>query len=176
MLIALVIILLIIAAVLVIAATRPDRFIVERSATIQASPERIFPFINDLHRWQSWSPYEKKDPAMQRSFEGPDAGPGAAYAWNGNKDIGSGRMEISHSSPSSRVEIKLDFFAPFKASHTAEFRLEPRGAITQITWALHGKSNFTGKLMGLVFNMDKMIGKDFEDGLGTLRTIVEAQA
>lgn len=176
MLIALVIILLIVAAVLVLAGTRPDRFTVERSATIQASPERIFPIINDLHRWPSWSPYEKKDPNMQRSYEGPAAGVGATYGWNGNKDVGSGRMEISQSTPSSRVEMKLDFFAPFKASHTAEFRLDSRGAATQVTWALHGESNFTSKLMGLVFNMDKMIGKDFEEGLGNLRTLVEAKA
>jgi carbon monoxide dehydrogenase subunit G len=176
MLIALVVVALIFAIVVVLASSRPSRFTIERSATIQAPPERIFPLINDFHHWQSWSPYEKKDPAMQRHFDGPQAGTGAAYGWNGNKNIGSGRMEISQSEPSSRVEIKLEFFTPFKASNTAEFKLEPRGTSTQVTWAMHGESSFTHKLMGMLFNMDKMIGKDFEEGLGSLRSMVEAKA
>lgn len=176
MVIALVVILLAIALLLVIAATRPDQFRIERSATIQASPERIFPYINDLHRWQAWSPYEKKDPAMQRSFEGPPSGLGATYGWNGNKNIGSGRMEICASVPSSRVNLKLDFFTPFKASNTAEFVLEPQGESTRITWSMQGRSNFTNKLMGLVFNFDKLVGKDFEDGLVNLRSLAEQPA
>ena len=129
MLIALIVVLLLVAVVLIIAAMRPDQFRIERSASIKATPERIFPFINDFHRWQSWSPYEKKDPAMQRTFEGPSSGPGAAYGWNGNKNIGSGRMEISESTPSSFVRIKLEFFTPFQASNTAEFVLEPQEAV-----------------------------------------------
>jgi hypothetical protein len=173
MLIALIILLVIIVALLALAATRPDQFRIERSTTIQASPERIFPYINDLHRWQAWSPYEKKDPDMQRSFEGPQSGPGAAYGWNGNKNIGSGRMEISESTPSSRVRINLEFFAPFKASNTAEFVLEPQGNATRIIWSMQGRSNFMSKLMGLVFNFDKMVGKDFEDGLVNLRALTE---
>ncbi|AIF45910.1 SRPBCC family protein [Dyella japonica] len=176
MLIALIIVLLVIAAVLAVAASRPDQFRIERAATIKAAPERIFPYINDLHRWQSWSPYEKKDPAMQRSFEGPSSGQGAAYGWSGNKNIGSGRMEISQSTPSSLVRIQLEFFTPFKASNTAEFVLEPQGDATRITWSMQGHSNFMSKLMGLVFNVDKMVGKDFEDGLVNLRTLAEKAA
>ncbi|HET6555247.1 MAG TPA: SRPBCC family protein [Dyella sp.] len=173
MLTALIIFLLAIGVVLVIAARRPDQFRIQREATIDASPERVFPFINDLHRWQSWSPYEKKDPAMQRSYEGACAGEGAVYGWNGNKNIGSGRMEITESTPSSRIEIKLDFFAPFKASNTAEFLLEPRGDGTKVTWAMHGRSPFTSKLMGLVMNIDHMVGRDFEEGLVNLRAMAE---
>ncbi|QNK03069.1 SRPBCC family protein [Dyella telluris] len=173
MLIALIIIVLVVAVLLATAASRPDQFRIERSATIKATPERIFPYINDLHRWQAWSPYEKKDPAMQRSFEGPASGPGAAYGWSGNKNIGSGRMEISESTPSSRVRIKLDFFTPFKASNTAEFVLEPTGDATRITWSMQGRSNYMSKLMGLAFNIDKMVGKDFEDGLVNLRMLTE---
>jgi len=176
MLIALIVILVAIALLLAMAAIRPDQFRIERSATIKASPERIFPFINDLHRWQAWSPYEKKDPAMQRSYEGPASGLGAAYGWNGNKNIGSGRMEISASVPSSRVSLKLEFFAPFKASNTAEFVLEPQGDATRVIWAMQGHANFMSKLMGLVFNFDKMVGKDFEDGLVNLRTLTEGPA
>lgn len=176
MLTVIVIIVLAVAALLGIAATRPDQFRIERSATIQASPERIFPFINDLHRWQAWSPYERKDPAMERSYEGPGAGEGAAYGWSGNKNIGSGRMQITESTPSSRIELRLEFFAPFKATHTAEFVLVPRGEGTQITWAMHGRSNFTSKLMGLLFNMDTMVGKDFEEGLVNLRGVSEGHA
>lgn len=173
MLIALIVIVLAIVLLLAIAASRPDQFRIERSATIQASPERIFPLINDLHRWQAWSPYEKKDPAMERTYEGPSSGAGAAYGWNGNKNIGSGRMEISQSVPSSRVNLKLDFFTPFKASNTAEFVLEPQGDATRVIWAMQGQANFMSKLMGLVFNFDKMVGKDFEDGLVNLRTLSE---
>lgn len=173
MLIAFIVIVIVAAVVLASAASRPDQFRIERSATIKAAPERIFPYINDLHRWQSWSPYEKKDPAMQRSFEGPASGPGAAYGWNGNKNIGSGRMEISESTPSSRVRIRLDFFTPFKASNTAEFVLQPTGDATHVTWSMQGRSPFMSKLMGLVLNIDKMVGKDFEEGLANLRALTE---
>lgn len=176
MLTAFIILVAVIVAVLVIASRRPDQFRIQRTATIDASPERVFPFINDLHRWQAWSPYEKKDPAMQRSYEGAPAGEGAVYGWNGNKTIGSGRMEITDSVPSSRIEIKLDFFAPFKASNTAEFLLEPRGAGTHVTWAMHGRSSFASKLMGMFVNIDTMVGKDFEEGLVNLRTLAEGHA
>lgn len=170
-----VVILLAILALLGVAATRPGQFRIERSATIQASPERIFPLINDFHRWQAWSPYERKAPAMERSYEGPKVGEGAIYGWNGNKDIGSGRMQITESIPSSRIEIRLEFFAPFKATNTAEFVLEPHGEGTRVTWAMHGRSSFMHKLMGLVFNMDKLVGKDFEEGLGHLRGLSEGR-
>lgn len=176
MLVALIVILLLIAAVLILAAMRPDHFRIERSATIRAPAERIFPFIDDFHRWQAWSPYEKKDPAMQRTFDGPSSGVGATYAWNGNKDIGSGRMEISQSTPSSRVSLKLDFFTPFRASNTAEFVLTPEGDATRVSWAMQGRSPFLSKLMGVVFNFDKMVGKDFEQGLANLRALAEQPA
>jgi carbon monoxide dehydrogenase subunit G len=176
MLVALIVILLLVAVVLILAAMRPDQFRIERSATIRAPAERIFPFIDDFHRWQAWSPYEKKDPAMQRTFDGPPSGVGAIYAWNGNKDIGSGRMEIGQSTPSSRVFLKLEFFTPFKASNTAEFVLTPEGDATRVSWAMQGRSPFMSKLMGLVFNFDKMVGKDFEQGLANLRALAEQPA
>lgn len=176
MLTIIVIVVLAVAAALGIAAARPSRFRIERSATIHTSPERIFPFINDLHRWQAWSPYEKKDPAMERSYEGPQAGEGAAYGWSGNKNIGSGRMQITQSIPSSRVEIRLEFLTPFKATHTAEFVLTPLDDSTRVMWAMQGRHNLVGRLMGLLFNMDKFVGKDFEEGLAQLRLVSEGRA
>lgn len=112
---------------------------------------------------------------MQRSYEGPSAGEGAAYGWNGNKNIGSGRMQITESTPSSRIEIRLEFFAPFKATNTAEFVLVTHGEETQVTWAMQGRSSFVHKLMGLLFNMDKMVGRDFEQGLVNLRSVSESR-
>ena len=161
---------------LIYAATRPDTFRVERTATIKAPPERIFPLINDFQRWGAWSPFEKKDPAMKRTLSGAPSGSGAVYEWDGNKEIGQGRMEIVESVPPSRVTLKLDFTRPFKAHNIVDFTLEPRGDSTQVTWAIHGPSPFISKVMGIVFNMDKMIGKDFEAGLAALKTVSEQQS
>ncbi|MGH8429221.1 MAG: SRPBCC family protein, partial [Solimonas sp.] len=112
-----------VAVLFAYAATRPDSFRIERSAAIQAPPEKIYPHIDDFHRWTAWSPWEKIDPALKRSYSGAPAGKGAAYAWEGNKNVGSGRMEITESSAPSRIVIKLDFMKPFEAHNTAEFTL-----------------------------------------------------
>ena len=167
-------IVVLIAALLAYAATRPDAFRVERSASIKAPPEKIFALINDLRRWDSWSPWEKKDPAMKRTF-GSDAtsGKGATYAWEGNSDVGQGRMEIAESVPPSKVTIKLDFVKPFEAHNIVDFTLEPKGDATHVTWAIHGPSPYISKLVGVFCNMDSMIGKDFEAGLAGLRAIAE---
>ena len=161
---------------LVYAATRPDSFRVERTATINAPPERIFPLINDFQRWGAWSPFEKKDPGMKRTMSGVSSGEGAVYEWDGNKEIGQGRMEIVESDPPSRVTLTLDFARPFEAHNIVDFTLEPRGNSTQVTWAIHGPSPFISKVMGIVLNMDKMIGKDFEAGLAALKTVSEQQS
>jgi len=161
-------------ALLIYASTKPDTFQVQRSIRIKAPPEKIFPFIDDLHAWLDWSPYEKKDPEMKRTFSGPDAGVRARYAWDGNKEIGAGSMEITESQPPSRVVMKLDFTRPFEAHNIVDFSLEPEGdAATELTWAIHGPMPFLSKLMTVFFSMDKMIGKDFEVGLASLRTAVE---
>ena len=157
------------AIVLAIAASRPDRFRIERSAVIAASPESIFALLEDFHRWRAWSPYEERDPAMRRDYSGASRGEGAVYAWDGNRQIGTGRMEIVEAEPTSRIAIKLDFFKPFKASNTAEFTLEPINAGTRVTWAMHGHSPFMSRLMSLVIDMDRMVGKDFEMGLEKLK-------
>jgi uncharacterized protein YndB with AHSA1/START domain len=162
-----------IAAVLIFAATRPDDFRVQRATSIKAPPGKIFPFINEFDRWGAWSPYEKRDPAMKRSRSGPASGKGAVYAWEGNRQVGSGRMEITEASPPSKIVIKLDFLKPFEAHNTAEFMLEPKGDATNVTWAMHGPNRYIGKVMQVFFDMDQMIGKDFEAGLANLKSVAE---
>jgi Polyketide cyclase / dehydrase and lipid transport len=162
-----------VAVVLILAATKPDTFSVRRAATVRAPPERIFPLINDFHQWGSWSPWEHKDPAMKRTYSGADSGKGAVYAWDGNKNVGSGRMEIREASLPSKIVIKLDFFAPFEAHNTAEFTMLPQGDATNLTWVMHGPLVFMAKVMHVFINMDKMIGKDFEAGLANLKKLTE---
>jgi len=162
-----------VAALLIFAATRPDTFRVERTARIDAPAEKIFPLIDDFHRWGAWSPYEKLDPDMQRSFGGSASGKGAAYAWESKGKAGAGRMEITESTPSSKIAIDLDFTRPMEGHNVAEFTLRPQGNATQVTWSMHGPSPYVAKLMGIFFNMDQMIGKDFETGLANLKTATE---
>jgi hypothetical protein len=161
-----------IAAILIYAATRPNVFRVERSTSIAAPPEKIFPLINEFDRWPSWSPYEKRDPAMKRTRSGPASGKGAVYEWNGNKNVGQGRMEILDSSP-EQIAIKLDFVRPFEGHNVAEFTLRPQGRTTNVTWAMHGPVPYFGKIMHLFINMDKMIGRDFEAGLANMKALAE---
>lgn len=162
-----------IAAVLVYAATRPDTFRVERSLAMNAPPEKIFPYITGLKRWQEWSPYEGRDPAMKRSYSGPESGKGAVYEWDGDKNVGKGRMEVLDEAPPNKVVIKLDFIKPFEGHNTAELTVQPKGSQTVVTWAMYGPSPFMSKLIGTFINLDDMIGRDFADGLAKLKTIVE---
>jgi uncharacterized protein YndB with AHSA1/START domain len=162
-----------IAIILVLAATKPGTFSVRRATTVKAPPERIFPLINDFHQWGSWSPYENKDPAMKRSFSGAADGKGAVYGWEGNKNVGSGRMEILDTSEPSKIVIKLDFFTPFEGHNTAEFTMLPQGDATNLTWLMHGPASFMSKVMQVFINLDKMIGKDFEIGLANLKRLTE---
>ena len=163
----------VIAAVLVLAATKPDSFRVERRASIKGRPEKIFGLINDFHNWRSWSPWEKMDPAMQRTYSGPESGKGSVYEWEGNNKVGKGRMEIIDAPPPSKVAIKLDFLKPFEAHNTAEFTLVPKGDATDVTWAMHGPSPFIAKVMSVFMSMDRLVGKDFEAGLANLKAAAE---
>lgn len=167
------VIVILVAALLVYAATKPDTFSVQRTTSIKAPPEKIFPLINDLHSWGPWSPYEKKDLAMKRTYSGAAIGKGAAYEWEGNWEVGRGRVEITDTSPPSRVQIKLDMLKPIEGHNIVEFTLDPRGDVTNVTWAMHGPSPYISKVMGLFINMDKMVGKDFETGLANLKAIAE---
>lgn len=162
-----------IAGLLIYAATKPDSFGVQRSTTIKAPPEKIYALVNDLQQWKNWSPYENKDPAMKRTFTGPPAGPGAIYAWEGNKEVGQGRMEISGTTAPKLVTIQLDFIKPFEAHNRVDFKFEPQGDATQVTWAMNGPAPYLTKLMGTFIDMDKMIGKDFEAGLANLKVVAE---
>ncbi|KUM23736.1 polyketide cyclase [Mesorhizobium loti] len=171
----LIILVVIVAAVLIFAATRPNEFVVSRSANIKAPAEAIFPLINGFKHWPTWSPFEKLDPDMRRTLSGAESGKGAAYAWEGNSKAGKGRMEITNSVPSSLVSLKLDFERPFRANNTVDFTLTPSGDGTTVTWAMRGARPFIAKLMGLFMNFDALIGKDFEAGLDNLRRATERQ-
>ena len=161
-----------IIAVLAYAASRPDTFRVQRTASIKAAPERIFPLIDDLHAHTTWSPFEK-DPAMKRTHSGAPRGKGAVYEWDGNNQVGSGRLAITDSTP-SKIIMALDMFRPFKASNTVEFSLQPNaGASTTVTWAMHGRQPFMAKLMSTFIDCDKMVGKQFEEGLGKMKALAE---
>jgi len=164
----------VIAAVLIFAATRPDTFRIERSASIKAPPEKIFPHINDLRTWGEWSPWEKIDPDMKRTFSGSESGLGAAYAWEGNSEVGKGRMEITESTPPSKVVLKLDFLFPMESlNNYAEFTLVPSGESTTVTWAMRGPNSYFSKLIGLFLSMDGMVGGMFEKGLTNLKAAAE---
>jgi uncharacterized protein YndB with AHSA1/START domain len=163
-----------IAGVLAFAATRPDSFRIERSASIKAPPEKVFAAINDLHRWTAWSPWEKLDPKLKRSYSGAESGKGAAYAWEGDSKVGAGRMEVMESAAPSKIVIKLDFIKPFEGHNTAEFTLLPDSGGTRISWAMFGPSPYLSKVMGVFFSMDSMIGGYFEQGLANLKAISES--
>jgi uncharacterized protein YndB with AHSA1/START domain len=164
---------ILLAAILGYAATKPGAFRVQRAKSIQAPPEKIFELINDFHHWASWSPYEKLDPTVKKTFSGAPSGKGAEYAWAGNSKAGEGRMEITAASPGSKVTIKLDFLKPFEGHNTAEFTLEPKGEFTNVTWAILGPVPYVMKVMCIFFSMDKMLGKDFETGLSNMKAIAE---
>jgi uncharacterized protein YndB with AHSA1/START domain len=166
---------IVIAIVLILAATKPDTFSVRRAAVVNAPAEMVFPLINDFHRWGTWSPWENKDPAMKRTYSGAQSGKGAVYAWDGNRNVGSGRMEILDASSPSKIVIKLDFFKPFEGHNTAEFTMLPQGdtATTNITWVMHGPAPFMSKVMQVFMNLDRMIGRDFEIGLANLKRQTE---
>jgi|SRR5215213_26785 len=160
------------ASLLAYAATKPDTFRVQRTVSIDAPPEKISALLNDFHNWSSWSPYEKLDPAMRRSFSGAANGTGAVYAWEGNSKAGAGRMEIVETSL-FLTRIQLDLTKPFETRNVAEFTLEDKGGSTNVTWAMHGPSPYLAKVMTTFFDMDKMVGKDFETGLDNLKAIAE---
>ncbi|MDO9295561.1 SRPBCC family protein [Bradyrhizobium sp.] len=162
-----------IAVVLILAATKPDTFAVQRAAIVNAPAEKIFPLISDFRQWGAWSPYEHKDPAMKRTFSGAVRGTGAVYAWDGDKNVGSGRMEILDVAAPSKVVIKLDFYTPFEAHNTAEFTMLPQDDATRVIWRMHGPASFMAKIMHVFINIDKMVGKDFEAGLANLKRLAE---
>ncbi len=163
---------LIVAIVLIMAAMKPATFRLERSITIKAPPEKIFPFVNDFRQWRAWSPWENIDTDLTRNYGGADAGIGATYTWEGKK-AGTGRMEITEARTPSRILIKLDFLKPFEAHNTADFSFTSQADGTRVDWAMYGPNLFIGKVMSIFMNMDKMVGKDFEKGLAALKAAAE---
>ncbi len=166
-------VIVLIAALLGFAATRPDNFRVERQLSIDAPPEKVYALISDFRDWTSWSPWEALDPAMERTYSGPASGAGAVYEWAGNKKAGAGRMEITDAALPSQLTIKLDFIKPFESNNIVEFTLDGRDDSTNVTWVMHGPNLFIGKVMSVFVSMDKMIGKDFEAGLANLKAAAE---
>ncbi len=172
----LVILVVVIAMILLLAASKPNSYRVERSGTIQAPPERIFPLINDFRNWPQWSPWEKLDPAMKKDLGGPPSGVGSSYAWEGNSKAGKGRMEITESNPPTRVKLNLNFVKPFKSDNVTEFNLQPRDTGTHVHWTMNGPAPMMTKVMMVFMNMDKMIGRDFDEGLANLKRVAETSA
>jgi Polyketide cyclase / dehydrase and lipid transport len=150
-----------------------DTYVVERSATIEAPPARIYEQIADFHNWTSWSPWENLDPDLQRSYSGTGAGVGAIYGWSGNRRAGRGRMEITDAVEPSKVQIALTFEKPFKARNETVFTISPDGSGSRVNWSITGKKTFMTKVMGLFTSMDKFLGPDFEKGLAGLKTVTE---
>ena len=164
----------IVVVFVVIVALQPAEFRVVRSTTISAPPQAVFAQVDDFHKWEAWNPWGKIDPAMKQTYEGTPAGVGAIYAWTGNNEVGEGRMTITESRPSDLVRVKLEFFKPFAATNTAEFTFKPEGNQTAVTWSMFGQNNFMAKAIHPFMNMDKMIGGQFEKGLASMKSVVEA--
>jgi hypothetical protein len=158
---------------LIVVAMQPSDFKVERSATMRAPAPAAFAQVNDFQNWRAWSPWEKVDPALKRQYEGPKAGPGAVYAWQGNGDVGEGRMTITESRAGELVRIRLEFFKPFAAVNDTVFRFSPSNEGTAVTWTMTGRNNFLSKAICLFVDMDKMVGGMFDKGLAQMKTVVE---
>ena len=163
-----------VVVLLVVASMRPDDFRVSRSETIAAPQDTVFEQVNDFHKWEAWSPWAKIDPACKNTFDGPPAGTGAGFSWDGNNKVGAGRMTITEVRAGELILIRLEFLRPCKATHTAEFTFQPKEGKTLVTWSMIGTSNFMLKVVGLFVSMDKMCGRDFEKGLAQLKTLVES--
>lgn len=164
------VILLVLAVVI---ATRPAHFHIERSVLIRAWPQLAFQEVNDFHRWGAWSPWDKMDPAMKRTYSGPESGVGASYAWAGNGQVGEGRMTIESSEPSTKIAIRLEFLKPMAATNVATFTFHEEAGGVKVTWGMDGDNGFMGKAFSLVMDMDHLVGADFERGLASLKEIAE---
>jgi uncharacterized protein YndB with AHSA1/START domain len=157
-----------------VVAVQPSGFRITRTTTISAPPPAVFAHVNDFHKWEAWNPWAKLDPAMKQTYGGAAAGTGAIYTWAGNREVGEGRMTLTESRPTELIRIKLEFLKPFRATNTAEFTFKPDGDRTVVAWTMTGENNFIAKAVGLVMNMDRMVGGQFETGLARMKSVVEA--
>lgn len=165
---------IVIVVFVVVVMLRPAEFRVERSITIAAPPSAVFPLVNDYHRWNDWSPWAKLDPAMKVTFEGAPSGTGAIYSWAGNSQVGEGRSTIIESQPNELVRTKLEFFKPMPSACEADFTFKAEGGQTVVTWRMSGQNNFVAKAMHLIFDINKMLGDQFDEGLGKMKALAEA--
>lgn len=165
----------IIAAFIVVVALQPADFRIARSAVIDAPPPAVFQHVNNLRKWEDWSPWAKLDPAARSTFEGPEAGRGAIFKWSGNSEVGEGTMTVTDSKPAELVRLRLDFTKPMAATNVAEFTFEPRGPATAVTWSMSGRNNFIARAVCLFMNPDKMVGGAFEQDLANLKKVAEAR-
>ena len=170
----LIVLALIVVVLAIVIAIQPADFRITRTTTIAAPPAAVFAQVNDFHRWEAWSPWARLDPAMKTTYEGPAQGSGSIYTWMGNNEVGQGKMTITESHPTDLIRIKLEFLKPIAATNTTEFTFQPEGSQTLVNWTMTGANNFMGKAFNLFMNMDKMVGGDFEKGLGQLKAVVES--
>jgi uncharacterized protein YndB with AHSA1/START domain len=159
-----------------VVALRPSDYRVARTTRIAAPPSAVFPYVDDLRKFNTWNPFLTLDPATRHTYGGPPSGPGATMAWAGDKNVGEGRMTVVDSRPAEWIRFKLEFLKPFAATADAEFTFSPEGGQTAVTWSMAGRNSFTAKAMGLVMDMDRMIGGQFEKGLASLKSLAEASA
>jgi hypothetical protein len=171
----LIVLVVLIVAFVVVVAMQPAEFHVARTATMSAPPSEIFEQVNDFHKWEAWSPWAKVDPDAKNTISEPASGKGATFKWSGNSEICEGSMTIVESRPHEHIQIQLDFVKPMAGTSNVEFHLKPEGDKTVVTWSMSGRNNFIGRAMCLFMNMDKMIGDKYEEGLASLKSIVEAR-
>ena len=151
-----------------------DTYAVTRTTTVAAPAEALYARLVDFHRWPEWSPWEGLDPALTRSYTGPESGVGAGYAWSGNRKAGRGRMSIADVTAPSRVAVDVMFEKPFPSSSSSVFTLAPEGTGTRVTWTMTGRKSLINRVMGIFVSMDKLIGPDFERGLAQLKSVAES--
>jgi hypothetical protein len=166
---------LVVVVFVVVVAMQPTEFSYARSATINAPPAAVFPHVNDFHNWNDWSPWAKLDPNCKYSYEGPDSGKDAKFLWSGNDEVGEGSMTIVDSKPDELVQISLDFVKPMEGHSMVDFTFVPEGDGTKVTWKMYGENNFIGRAMCLIMNMDKLMGEKFDEGLASMKSVVEAK-
>lgn len=164
------------ALTLGVASMQPDTYHVERSLVVAASPEVVFPYVNDFKKFREWNPWDRLDPNIVITYEGPESGVGHSYTWAGNKDVGKGKMTFTESVPNERTVADLNFIEPFESNAVTTWTLTAEGEGTKVTWGMDGTNNLMSKVMSLTMNMDQMIGADFEKGLGFLKEVTEVEA
>lgn len=160
-------------ALVVVVMMQPSDFRITRSAVLPASPQMLFGLVNNLREWEEWSPWAKLDPNARNTYAGPDMGVGAIFGWSGNTKVGEGQMTIIESVPAKLVRIQLEFRKPMKCTNITEFTFHTDANGTKVVWSMTGTNPFMGKLFNLIMNMDKLVGADFDKGLGNLKKLVE---